>query len=231
MCIVLLSVPVQPLGCLSVCVGFVTVDRMTKVRGLKATSRSALRGWRSTVTDLSATSHIVTRISLLRSTARSTTMRSWLGRTACGRRRDTHVIAPMLEVGGPRAIDELDGFYSGVVVRTASRKALCLRDHMGKKPLFVGRSSTEVFITSEVKVFEEVDWFEPLPLGVAKVDLDTGEVTRVASHRLVTPERDLASSFQRAVRKRMPHPISPWAFLERWNRQLARRRLRVAHPQ
>jgi asparagine synthase (glutamine-hydrolysing) len=122
---------------------------------------------------------------------------------------DTHVIAPMLEVSGPRVIDELDGFYSGVVVRTASRGALCLRDHMGKKPLFVGRSSTEVFITSEVKVFDEIDWFEPLPLGVAKVDLDTGEVTRVASHRPVTPERDLASSFQRAVRKRMPHPDQP----------------------
>lgn len=122
---------------------------------------------------------------------------------------DTQVVLPLLARKGPRAIDELDGFYSAVVLRPPAREALCLRDHMGKKSLFVGRSSTELFITSELKVFDECDWFELLPRGVTKVDLDTGEVARVAAHSPVAPEQDLPRAFQRAVNKRMPHPDQP----------------------
>ena len=122
---------------------------------------------------------------------------------------DTHVVLPLLARIGPRSIDEFDGFYSAVVLRPHAREALCLRDHMGKKPLFVGRSSTELFITSELKVLDECDWFELLPRGVAKVDLDTGEVVRVAAHRPVVPEQDLAGAFELAVHKRMPSLDQP----------------------
>lgn len=122
---------------------------------------------------------------------------------------DAHVVLPLFERIGLRIIDELDGFYSGVVVQAASREVLSLRDHMGKKPLFVGRSSTEVFITSELKVFETVDWFELLPRGVAKIALDTGKVTQIALHRQSAPEQDLASAFQCAVQKRMSHSDQP----------------------
>lgn len=125
-----------------------------------------------------------------------------LSASAC----DVHVVLPLLSRIGPRVIDELDGFYSAVVARPASREVLSLRDDMGKKPLFVGRSSTELFITSELKAFDEVQWFEPLPRGVAKIELRTGEVTQIASHHEVAPEQDLAKSFQGAVQKRMPHP-------------------------
>jgi len=122
---------------------------------------------------------------------------------------DTDVVLPLLARSGPRAIDDLDGFYSAVVLQPHSREALCLRDHMGKKPLFVGRSSTEVFITSELKALDECEWFELLPRGVAKVDLDTGAVVRVAAHRPVLSDRDLAAAFKRAVHKRMPSPDQP----------------------
>lgn len=122
---------------------------------------------------------------------------------------DTHIVLPLLARNGPRAIDELDGFYSAVVIQPHARVAVCLRDHMGKKPLFVGRSSTELFITSELKALEECDWFELLPRGVATVDLDTGQVVRVAAHRPVIPEHDLASAFRQAVHKRMPSPDQP----------------------
>lgn len=117
---------------------------------------------------------------------------------------DTDVVLPLLARNGPRAIDDLDGFYSAVVLRPQTREVLCLRDHMGKKPLFVGRSATELFITSELKAVDECDWFDLLPHGVARVDLDSGAVVRVASHRPVPPDLDLAAAFERAVHARMP---------------------------
>ena len=122
---------------------------------------------------------------------------------------DTDVVLPLLARNGLRFIDDLDGFYSAVVLRPHTREALCLRDHMGKKPLFIGRSSTEVFITSELKALDECEWFELLPRGVAKVDLDTGAVVRVAAHRPVVSDQDLAAAFERAVHKRMPSPDQP----------------------
>jgi len=122
---------------------------------------------------------------------------------------DTDVVLPLLARNGPRVINELDGFYSAVVLRPRAREALCLRDHMGKKPLFVGQSSTDVFITSELKALDECEWFELLPRGVSKVDLNTGEVVRVADHRPAIPDQDLASAFEQAVRKRMPNPQQP----------------------
>jgi asparagine synthase (glutamine-hydrolysing) len=122
---------------------------------------------------------------------------------------DTDVVLPLVARNGPRAIDDLDGFYSAVILQPHSQEALCLRDHMGKKPLFVGRSSTEVFITSELKVLDACEWFELLPRGVAKVTLGTGAVARVATHHSVLPDQDLVATFERAVHKRMPSPSQP----------------------
>ncbi len=122
---------------------------------------------------------------------------------------DTDVVLPLLARSGWRSIDDLDGFYSAVVLRPHTREAFCLRDQMGKKPLFVGRSSTEVFITSELKALDECEWFELLPRGVARVDLDTGRVVRVASHRQSIAEQDLATAFEQAVQKRMPSRALP----------------------
>ena len=122
---------------------------------------------------------------------------------------DTQVVLPLLARLGPRVLDQLDGFYSAVVVRPPTREVICLRDHMGKKPLFVGRSSSELFITSELKAIDQCDWFELLPRGVSRVDLDTGAVARVASHRPVACEGDLATVLQEAVCKRVPSPAQP----------------------
>lgn len=122
---------------------------------------------------------------------------------------DTDVLLPLLARCGPRVIDELDGFYAAVILRPSAREALCLRDQMGKKPLFVGRSASELFITSEMKALDNCDWFELLPRGAAKVDLDTGEVTQLATHRPLAPVPDLAQAFQQAVHKRMPASGQP----------------------
>ncbi len=122
---------------------------------------------------------------------------------------DTHIVLPLLELYGPRVIDEIDGFYSGVVFRPATRELLALRDHIGKKPLFVGRSQSELFITSELKAFPDIDWFEVLPCGVTQVDLETGRVVPLAEHRPMRPQKGLAQLFEDAVRRRMPLSEQP----------------------
>ncbi len=122
---------------------------------------------------------------------------------------DAYVVLPLLEHRGPRVIDELDGFYSAVALRPSVREVTCLRDHIGKKPLFVGRSRSELFITSELKVVDEVDWFELLPRGVSQVAFDTGRVTLVAEHQSVNSSEDVVQLLKDAVRKRMPRADQP----------------------
>jgi asparagine synthase (glutamine-hydrolysing) len=122
---------------------------------------------------------------------------------------DTHLVLPLLDRLGARVIDELDGFYAGVVLRPSTRELICLRDPVGKKPLFVGRSGRELFIISELKAFDEVEWFEPLPRGVCTVDLETGRVVQVAAHRPCRPEGGIVPLLEDAVRKRMPSADQP----------------------
>jgi asparagine synthase (glutamine-hydrolysing) len=123
---------------------------------------------------------------------------------------DTRVVLPLLERKGPQGIiDQLDGFFSAVVIRPSAREVICLRDHMGKKPLFVGRSSGDLFIASELKIFDECDWFEMLPHGASLVDLDTGAIRQTAKHRLHEPNQDIAALLLDAVRKRLPYLSQP----------------------
>lgn len=122
---------------------------------------------------------------------------------------DTHIILPLFEINGPRVIDKLDGFYSAVIVRPRTHEVFCLRDHIGKKPLFVGYSQSELFITSELKIFNEIDWFEPLPRGVSKVDLETGVVQQLAEHCPVRPKENITRLLEQAVLKRLPHTEQP----------------------
>lgn len=118
---------------------------------------------------------------------------------------DTRIVLPLLERLGPQAvIDQLDGFYSAVLICPAAREVICLRDHMGKKPLFVGRSSSELFIASELKIVDDCDWFELLPRGASIVDLDTGAFRQTATHGVRDPQPDLKRLLIDAVRKRLP---------------------------
>ena len=122
---------------------------------------------------------------------------------------DSRVVLPLFDRIGQGVIDEIDGFFSAVVVDPVKREAICLRDRMGKKPLFVGRSSSEVFITSELKVLDACDDFELLPRGVARVDLNTGTIARVTAHRPLSRGPDLEMAFKLAVSKRVPGPGQP----------------------
>jgi asparagine synthase (glutamine-hydrolysing) len=122
---------------------------------------------------------------------------------------DTRVILPLLARLGPRVIDVLDGFYAGVALDRSTDELLCLRDHMGKKPLFVGRSFGEVFVVSELKALDGVEWFAPLPLGASSVDLRTGRVRVLAEHRAHPLRGDLPRILRAAVHKRVPSPDQP----------------------
>jgi asparagine synthase (glutamine-hydrolysing) len=122
---------------------------------------------------------------------------------------DCHVILPLLAQLGPSVIDVLDGFYAGVTIREGERRLLCLRDHIGKKPLFHGRSGTEFFVTSELKAVGNVDRFAELPLGACEVDLETGEVRQLAAHGPHSTGGSLSELFAAAVLKRTPAPEQP----------------------
>lgn len=117
---------------------------------------------------------------------------------------DTYVVVPLYERCGSRVIDALDGFYAGVMLRPSDGRVVCLRDHIGKKPLYVGRSMQEIFVASELKALEEIEWFRPLPLGVSSVDASSGEVQLLATHHSVPHHDDLVAQFDEAVRKRLP---------------------------
>lgn len=122
---------------------------------------------------------------------------------------DVRVILPLYERMGANIIDELDGFYSGVILGDDQASVTCLRDQMGKKPLIVGRTGTEVFITSELKAVDPVEWFATVPMGVSRVDLRSGEVSMVRPHVPQPVESDLVQLLGNAVAKRIPPEGQP----------------------
>lgn len=124
-------------------------------------------------------------------------------------RSDTSVILPLFLQMKESVIDELDGFYAAVLVNPEISAAICLRDAMGKKPLFVGSFEGTVFITSELKALPAADWFKALPKGISKVDLRTGHVEQLKEHLHVLSGRPLDHALVDGVRKRLPSPDQP----------------------
>lgn len=122
---------------------------------------------------------------------------------------DTHVILPLFEKLGEGILDALDGFYSGVIINQSTGELFCLRDHIGKKPLFFGRSESRFFLTSELKAIDQIDYFEPIPLGLSSVDLHSGKLTLIAGHSKAIIDGDLQDIFEDAIIKRLPATNQP----------------------
>ncbi|MFK4753825.1 asparagine synthetase B family protein [Oceanobacter antarcticus] len=122
---------------------------------------------------------------------------------------DTLIILPLFQLLGPEIIHQLDGFYSGVIVNNEAQKVVCLRDHMGKKPLFFGFSEGDLFITSELKALNHIDCFEPLPIGVSEIDLTSGTVTQILDHQAQATTNNLNELLHNAVLKRLPDSEQP----------------------
>ncbi len=122
---------------------------------------------------------------------------------------DIHVVLPLLKRLGSEVLNALDGFYSGLAIDRETGEAWCLRDHMGKKPLFIGRSQGHIFITSELKAFDQIETFAWVPRGLSQIDLNTAQVKFVAEHTPLTSHGELVMLFERAVEKRLPAPDQP----------------------
>jgi len=137
---------------------------------------------------------------------------------------DCHVVPALLDKLGVAALAELDGFFAGVVVDQRKQRVLVLRDAVGKKPLFWGRSGSERFIVSELKALDQVDEFVALPSGVSEIDLDTGRCTSLlaaaqgssvstasisAAPASEEKARALRTLLEQAVAKRLPADDEP----------------------
>lgn len=140
---------------------------------------------------------------------------------------DTDILFTIFDQFEERSIDLVDGFYSAVFYQPRFNTVTCLRDHIGKKPLFFGRSGQEWFVTSELKALDTIERFEMVPLGGTRINLDTGELKTVLSHssRAVSSEayRNNSPTFikgvknsstltrllDRAVKKRLPDRDEP----------------------
>ncbi|WP_299591308.1 asparagine synthase-related protein [uncultured Microbulbifer sp.] len=138
---------------------------------------------------------------------------------------DCHVVPALVEKLGVAALGKLDGFFAGVVFNEQDNGLIILRDAMGKKPLFWGRSGSECFITSELKALDRVDEFAALPSGISQIDLKTGNCTKLwtmppdceLETNLSTPvalaagvkPSELRALITRAVEKRLPAASEP----------------------
>ena len=114
------------------------------------------------------------------------------------------MILPLYQRIGEEILNELDGFYSSVIFDQTLGIVTCLRDHIGKKPLFVGKTSNHVFISSEVKAFDTVEWFQEVPLGVCAIDLKHGTAHQTKKVPSLATKRTLEEIFVDAVEKRIP---------------------------
>ena len=123
---------------------------------------------------------------------------------------DTDVILPLYHIVGEGIVNELDGFYSSIIFDKDEVTATCLRDHIGKKPLFVGKTLNHVFISSEIKAFDSIERFQIVPLGVSKIDLERGMAISTCPVPPLSTNRTLEEVFIDAVKKRIPpvgHPF------------------------
>ena len=125
---------------------------------------------------------------------------------------DTQVVLPLFESFGTEIISVLDGFYSGLIFDEKNCELFCLRDYIGKKPLFIGKSHAETFISSELKAVTHIDCFEMLPKGVSRINLSRAEAVPVSRHKLPETDNDnisLKELVEQAVVKRLPSSDEP----------------------
>lgn len=117
---------------------------------------------------------------------------------------DTQVILPLFANYIDKILSILDGFYSGVIIDQQKRQIYLIRDHIGKKPLFYGKSKENYFITSELKAINKIDWFQQVPLGLSVLNYDFNSLRILQQHKIFDFENDLYNLISNAVLKRIP---------------------------
>ena len=99
----------------------------------------------------------------------------------------------------------LDGFYSGIVYDTKSDTIFCIRDYIGKKPLFLIRKKDAIIISSELKAVGSFDSFEVIPKGISMIH--EKNVKMLCSHELGANQGEhgnIDRLLYQAVKKRIP---------------------------
>lgn len=115
---------------------------------------------------------------------------------------DTEILLPLYEKMGDECIDELDGFYSAVIVH--KNTLTCLRDEMGQKPLFYGKTKTDYFISSELKAIQDIVWFEEVPIGLTTIAKKDFSITDHQDIKKKCATKDIMHALNDAVKKRIP---------------------------
>lgn len=117
---------------------------------------------------------------------------------------DTHVILPLFSKNKDLVISSLDGFYSGIIYDKLSNQIFLIKDHIGKKPLFYGKSNDDYFITSELKALNKIDWFKQVPCGLSELNFDFSHIKLQNKHKITKNSDDLFGLLKEAVEKRIP---------------------------
>lgn len=117
---------------------------------------------------------------------------------------DTHVISPLFSKSKDLVLSNLDGFYSGVIYDKLHNQIFLIRDHIGKKPLFYGKSNEDYFITSELKAIKHINWFKQVPCGLSALDPDFKNLKVLQKHTISEHSDNLFDLLKEAVKKRIP---------------------------
>ncbi len=116
---------------------------------------------------------------------------------------DTEIILPLFAKIGSSIIDELDGFYAGLIYDKQKDHYYFIRDYIGKKPLFFGSTKDYSFVTSELKAIDAIEKFIAIPKGFS--ELVNGEIHLLGSHVISSvSEESIEILVQKATLKRIP---------------------------
>lgn len=123
----------------------------------------------------------------------------------CG--SDTTVILPLFAKDRQSFLQQLDGFFSGIIYDRKQNKLFTIRDGIGKKPLLLVKYGQDLVVTSELKSCSKIDSFQIVPRGICEIDLQNGSVLQHNKNsQPYVPNKtvSLRDAMLSAVNKRMP---------------------------
>lgn len=117
---------------------------------------------------------------------------------------DTEIILHLFKKLGTSIIHHLDGFYSGIIYDKKTKHFFLIRDYIGKKPLFFGKSQSSYFIVSELKSINLIENFQIVPKGFSV--LQNNKIELIEKHQIPFISKDILKvSIIEAVKKRIPN--------------------------
>lgn len=122
---------------------------------------------------------------------------------------DIEIILPLYNLIGDEIINVLDGFYSGIIYNVKTKQLFTIRDYIGKKPLFYGKTSTVDFVCSELKSFDKIQSFEFIPKGFCEIR--DHQIVLVKNHSFpIIDSSNLKDTIVHATLKRIPYKKSKY---------------------